>query len=218
MAEDDRKVAEPSTREEGEIPQQERNGEPDFSKKHDLEHKWTLWFDNPKGSQKPSTWGQTLRAVYTFGTVEDFWCLYNNIKPPSWLTVGTDFHLFKEGVEPKWEDPTCEHGGKWTVLVPKSPNSKQVLDTYWLNAILACIGEQFTEGDEICGIVVNVRAKQDKLCVWTKTAANEAAQVSIGKQLKQILDLDTSATGRIGYLAHSDAKRDDRKAKDRYLV
>lgn len=27
-------------------------------------------------------------------------------------------------------------------------------------------------------------------------------QVSIGKQLKQILDLDTSATGRIGYLAH----------------
>lgn len=44
--------------------------------------------------------------------------------------------------------------------------------------LLASIGEQFTEGDEICGIVVNVRAKQDKLCVWTKTASNEAAQVS----------------------------------------
>jgi translation initiation factor 4E len=61
--------------------------------------------------------------------------LYNNIKTPSWLGVGTDFHLFKEGVEPKWEDPTCEHGGKWTVLVPKSPNAKQILDTYWLNAV-----------------------------------------------------------------------------------
>ena len=61
--------------------------------------------------------------------------LYNNIKPPSWLGVGTDFHLFKEGVEPKWEDPSCEHGGKWTVLVPKGPNCKQVLDTYWLNAV-----------------------------------------------------------------------------------
>ena len=42
--------------------------------------------------------------------------------------------------------------------------------------LLACIGEQFTEGDEVCGIVVNVRAKQDKLCIWTRTAANEAAQ------------------------------------------
>ena len=44
--------------------------------------------------------------------------------------------------------------------------------------LLACIGEQFTEGDEICGIVVNVRQKQDKLCIWTKTAANEAAQAT----------------------------------------
>ncbi len=61
--------------------------------------------------------------------------LYNNIKPPSWLGPGTDFHLFKEGIEPKWEDPTCESGGKWTVLVPKGPNAKQVLDTYWLNAV-----------------------------------------------------------------------------------
>lgn len=43
--------------------------------------------------------------------------------------------------------------------------------------LLACIGEQFTEGDEVCGIVVNMRAKQDKLCLWSKTAANEASQV-----------------------------------------
>ena len=52
---------------------QERNGEPDFSKKHPLEYKWTLWFDNPKGTQNQNNWGQTLRAVYTFDTVEDFW-------------------------------------------------------------------------------------------------------------------------------------------------
>lgn len=43
--------------------------------------------------------------------------------------------------------------------------------------LLACIGEQFTEGEEICGVVVNVRAKQDRLCIWTKSASNEAAQV-----------------------------------------
>ena len=27
--------------------------------------------------------------------------LYNNIKPPSWLAPSTDFHLFKEGIQPK---------------------------------------------------------------------------------------------------------------------
>lgn len=43
--------------------------------------------------------------------------------------------------------------------------------------ILAAIGEQWDDGDEVCGIVVNMRPKQDRLQVWTKTASNEAAQV-----------------------------------------
>ena len=47
--------------------------EPEAGQKHPLEHKWTLWFDNPKGSTRGQTWGQTLRAVYSFDTVEDFW-------------------------------------------------------------------------------------------------------------------------------------------------
>lgn len=42
---------------------------------------------------------------------------------------------------------------------------------------MALIGEQFDEADEICGVVASVRQKQDKLSLWTKTAANEAAQV-----------------------------------------
>lgn len=41
--------------------------------KHPLETKWTLWFDNPEGKQHAAQWGKTLRPVYTFGTVEEFW-------------------------------------------------------------------------------------------------------------------------------------------------
>lgn len=39
------------------------------------------------------------------------------------------------------------------------------------------IGEQFDHGDEICGAVVNVRNRQEKISIWTKNAINEAAQV-----------------------------------------
>ena len=42
---------------------------------------------------------------------------------------------------------------------------------------MALIGEQFDEADEICGVVASVRQRQDKLSLWTKNAANEAAQV-----------------------------------------
>ncbi len=61
-------------REDGEVsPPAQNTGEPDFSKKHPLEHEWTLWFDNPTGKQSINKFGQGLRQVYSFNTVEDFW-------------------------------------------------------------------------------------------------------------------------------------------------
>ncbi|CAK9224090.1 hypothetical protein BDL97_04G055600 [Sphagnum fallax] len=201
--------------EEGEIVSAETqaDGPTEAPKRHPLKHAWTFWFDNPNGKQKQSTWGSCIRAVYTFSTVEDFWCLYNNVRQPSKLGAGTDFHCFKAGIEPKWEDPKCTHGGKWTATPPRA-NVKGALDMFWLHTLLGMIGEQFDEGDEICGAVVSVRAKQDKISIWTKTASNEAAQVSIGKQWKAILDCNE----KLGYLVHEDSKRLDKSAKARYSV
>lgn len=105
-------------------------------KKHPLEHPWTFWFDNPNGKQKQATWGSSIRAVYTFSTVEDFWCLYNNVLQPSKLGTGTDFHCFKAGIEPKWEDPKCTNGGKWTASPPRGTVGKGALDIFWLHTVL----------------------------------------------------------------------------------
>ena len=190
----------------------------DFSRKHLLEHNWTLWFDNPSGRQNQTTWGQTLRSVHTFNSVEDFWCLYNNIVPPSRLVHGADFHLFKEGIEPKWEDPTCAKGGVWKTSVPKGPNAKQQVDQSWLHLLLALIGEDFPESETICGAVVSIRNRGDRVAVWTKTASNEAVQIAIGKHLKEVLDLGGMQT--IGFTAHEDAMDSNysRRAKDRFTV
>lgn len=55
---------------------------------------------------------------------------------PSKLNAGADFHCFKAGIEPKWEDPKCAHGGKWTAQPPRS-GGKAALDTYWLHTVLS---------------------------------------------------------------------------------
>lgn len=49
---------------------------------------------------------------------------------------------------------------------------------FLLPKLLAMIGEQFDQGDEICGAVVNVRKREDRVSIWTKNATNEAAQVT----------------------------------------
>lgn len=63
--------------EEGEI----MGGTDESSKKlieqpHPLEHSWTFWFDNPNAKSKQATWGSSMRSIYTFATVEEFWRYY----------------------------------------------------------------------------------------------------------------------------------------------
>ncbi|KAG8091894.1 hypothetical protein GUJ93_ZPchr0012g19813 [Zizania palustris] len=140
---------------------------------HKLQRQWAFWFDIQSKPKPGAAWGSSLRKAYTFDTVEDFWCMYDQIFRPSKLTVNADFHLFKAGVEPKWEDPECANGGKWTVPCSRKAN----LETMWLETLMALIGEQFDESDEICGIVASVRQRGDKLALWTRTASNEAVQI-----------------------------------------
>ncbi|KAM1924054.1 hypothetical protein ACFX15_021883 [Malus domestica] len=174
-----------------------------------LERKWTFWFDNQSKPKQGAAWGSSLRKAYTFETVQEFWCLYDHVFKPGKLTVHADFHLFRAGVEPKWEDPECANGGKWTVTSSRKAN----LDTMWLETLMALIGEQFDEADEICGVVASVRQRQDKLALWTRNAANEAAQMSIGRKWKEVIDV----TDKITYSFHDDSKR-ERSAKPRYYV
>ncbi|KAH9797560.1 eukaryotic translation initiation factor 4E-1 [Citrus sinensis] len=214
--EDQTNTKNPNPSEEEELEEGEIVGDDESSKNstavmqqpHPLEHSWTFWFDNPFAKSKQATWGSSMRSIYTFSSVEEFWSLYNNIHHPSKLAVGADFYCFKNKIEPKWEDPVCANGGKWTVIFPKGKS-----DTSWLYTLLAMIGEQFDHGDEICGAVVNVRARQEKISLWTKNASNEAAQMSIGKQWKELLDYSDT----IGFIFHEDAKHDNR-SKNRYTT
>ncbi|GKU85698.1 hypothetical protein SLEP1_g327 [Rubroshorea leprosula] len=178
---------------------------------HKLERKWAFWFDNQSKRKQGVAWGTSLRKVYTFDTVEEFWCLHSQIFKPSKLPANAYFHLFKAGIEPKWEDPECASGGKWSV----PSNRKANLDNMWLETLMALIGEQFEEADDVCGVVASVRQRQDKLALWTKTATNEALQMSIGRKWKEIIDV----TDKMTYSFHlQDDSRRDRSAKSRYSV
>jgi translation initiation factor 4E len=59
-----------------------------------------------------------------------FCSIYNNIHHPSKLADKADFHCFKHKIEPKWEDPICSNGGKWTMQFSKGKS-----DTSWLYTV-----------------------------------------------------------------------------------
>jgi translation initiation factor 4E len=108
----------------------------------------------PRAQKEGETWLQNLKPCSTFNTVEDFWSLFNNILPASRLGTGCNYHLFKKGVMPMWEDKKNEHGGKWIITIPKQDRQKGKVDEWWLYTVLAMIGETMDEtGLEVCGAV-----------------------------------------------------------------
>lgn len=67
--------------------------------------------------------------------------------------------------------------------------------------LLALIGEELDNEDEICGVVISPRKVQDKLAIWTKNADSEQVVMAIGRKLRQVLEL--SPADKLEYLVRS---------------
>ncbi|KAH8289254.1 hypothetical protein KR054_002400, partial [Drosophila jambulina] len=137
---------------------------------HPLNSLWTLWYLE---NDRNKTWEEMQNEVASFDTVENFWSLWSHIKPPSELKIGSDYSIFKKGIHPMWEDEANKNGGRWVISINK--NNKHDLDNFWLDTMLCLIGETSNYADEICGAVVNIRAKSNKISIWTSDGKNEAA-------------------------------------------
>lgn len=165
--------------------------------KHPLEFTWVLWYFK---QEKGRDWLESQKQVASIDTAEDFWALYNYIQPASCITLGCDYSFFKKGIQPMWEDESNHQGGRWVINLDKRMRQVE-LDQYWLEMLLAMIGEGFGEySDEICGAVVNIRGKGDKLALWTKHCNDGEATLNIGRALKQRLNF--SRDGFLEYQSH----------------
>ncbi|KAK3836325.1 MAG: translation initiation factor eIF 4e-like domain-containing protein [Linnemannia gamsii] len=157
--------------------------------KHPLQHPWTLYYTAAISRQGSSLhiYENGLREMGTFTTVELFARYFNWIEKPHKIENSSDYHLFKDGIKPMWEDPANANGGRWIVtLLTKNPD---LLDRCWMELAYALVGEQLDIGDDICGAVLSRRTKADRLAVWVRDKDNVDAINGIGKRLVKLLDL-----------------------------
>nr|NP_001298313.1 eukaryotic translation initiation factor 4E-like [Papilio polytes]BAM20741.1 eukaryotic initiation factor 4E [Papilio polytes] len=160
--------------------------------KHPLKNMWSFWLY----TNASKDWSENLVELTTFETVEDYWSIYHHTQTPSELPVGQDYSVFKKGIRPMWEDPANAQGGRWLLTIDKRRAAD--LDNIWLYMVLMLIGENLPHGEEICGVVVNVRPKC-KLGVWVTNLNHKSANLEIGRKLKEELPTNT----RLGLHSHN---------------
>uniref|UniRef100_A0A3Q3VS54 Eukaryotic translation initiation factor 4eb n=1 Tax=Mola mola TaxID=94237 RepID=A0A3Q3VS54_MOLML len=109
------------------------------------------------------------------------------IKMKSWRVKGIysvvcfAFVCIQDGIKPMWEDERNRRGGRWLITLSKQQR-KSDLDQFWLETLLCLVGEAFENySDDVCGAVINVRAKGDKIAIWTTNYENKEAITHIGR-------------------------------------
>ncbi|KAK4574360.1 eukaryotic translation initiation factor 4E [Recurvomyces mirabilis] len=203
-----------------------------FNVKHQLQNPWTLWFTKPPSGKQD--WNELLKEVISFDSVEEFWGIYNNITPASELAQKSDYHLFKKGVRPEWEDLQNKQGGRWAYTFKGGKNAN---DDVWLHIMLAAIGETLEEenDNEVMGVVVNIRKGFWRVGLWTRSAgqapkkgaagANQDTDKAdsknrlerIGKRFKAVLQLPDNE--QVEFSGHADsAHQGSSRAKAKFSV
>ncbi|KAI1367585.1 translation initiation factor eIF4e [Xylaria arbuscula] len=141
---------------------------------HTLRDTWVFWYRPPITKANGFIeYDKTLHPMMAVKTVEDFWLAYSHLKRPSSLPTVSDYHFFKDGVRPIWEDEENKHGGKWILRLKKG-----VADRYYEDLLMACAGDQFgDESDELCGIVLSMRNGEDVLSIWTRNTGQKVLKI-----------------------------------------
>jgi translation initiation factor 4E len=144
------------------------------SSSHPLQDSWVFWTRPPISKANGFIeYDKTLHPMAQVSTAEEFWAVYKHLKPPSQLPLVTDYHLFKAGVRPIWEDTENKRGGKWVLRLKKG-----VADRYWEEVLMACVGGQFLEAhDVVNGVVISVRNGEDIISIWTTSTEGRVLKI-----------------------------------------
>lgn len=168
----------------------------------ELKSNWSIWEHQRKTG---NNYDKNSCCIGTFSTVKNFWKYYNNYPKPSEIFyLGrskpylknpereiASLSLFREGIEPKWEDLRNKNGGEFALRKFKKVED---IDKFWELLSIYCIGELFPESNHVTGIrIVDSSIPSNKRILHRIEIWFDCLDVrdSIEKIFRQLLEIES---------------------------
>lgn len=120
-----------------------------------------------------------------------------NIKPI------TDICLFKNDIEPMWEDPQNIEGGKWIVKFKRGIGVEQRL----FEKLLLRMAVAPFETMEVNGVMVSIRKNHIILSLWTMYCPSKEEEAKQEEEIRSNLDLRNMM--KIDFKGNDESMRDN---------
>ena len=143
---------------------------PSESDKTTLKDSFTMWYHSTNYEERKdlmpsiensSTYLEKLTEIATFKDKKIFWKIFQHLAKPTELNAGIEYHIFKEGIKPCWEDERNKNGGRLSFLLTKNCSS-----LIWEEMALSFIGGTVPCYGSINGICISVKKAYDVAQIW----------------------------------------------------
>jgi len=167
---------------------------------HLLHTTWNLYYSDRRQGEESKNFSSDLTLIQKVSTIETFWQAVNHIHLPTQLKYkeNSNYFFFRDGISPEWEHPKNNGGGMLRVIL-KSRDRSTFLDEFWLEMLMALVGECFECSNEVTGVVLQRRHKEDRVCLWLKDCDEESI-CDIRFEMSCLLGLE--GKNRVHYLKH----------------
>jgi translation initiation factor 4E len=114
--------------------------------------------------QKEKEFFEKIIKIGDVSNINEFWEIFQHMKKPSQCQIGSDYHLFKRGIVPMWEDNMNKDGGKLSILL-----TWKYVDIIWEEMTFNFCKGLLPYYDNMNGIVISTRPKYIVMSFWVKS-------------------------------------------------
>nr|CCC90915.1 putative eukaryotic translation initiation factor 4e [Trypanosoma congolense IL3000] len=158
---------------------------------------WCLFYLPVGGGEnvRDVTYDPTL--VFRVDSISSFWRVFNNVPEPKDMGIGT-LYLFRDGINPKWEDPRNRDGGVVRVKLDAT-----TIGEAWTVLLCRTVGESWSKSvrNVVNGVALKVRERAFILEVWV--TENTAELIS---DISELLHQFLGGAFPLSYTLHSVAQ------------